>query len=182
MASISRSTTANGSSMLSMKTRPITLITPTRLAVPRARDVAAVARHAGGVVGRPQQPRLGADVVERFFLVPDVIARGHDVDAQVEELVADLPRDAEAGGRVLAVGDDEIDRRGGSTRPASPVWTSSRPGRPTMSPMKRIRMRSRSSLRESRPLRALRPRRLARNRHICIGIWRNHNMSVYIRR
>ena len=72
--------------------------------------IAAVARRAGRVVGRPQQPRLGADVVERFLLVPDVVARGHHVDAAVEQLVADLARDAEAGGRVLGVGDDEVDR------------------------------------------------------------------------
>ena len=92
-----------------MKTRPITLMTPTDSAVARARQIAAVAGRAGGVVGRPQQPRLGADVVERFLLVPDVIAGRHHVDAPVEQLVADLARDAEAGGGVLGVGDDEVD-------------------------------------------------------------------------
>ena len=95
--------------MFSMNTRPITLMTPTDLAVARAREIAAVAGRAGGVVGRPQQPRLGADVVERFLLVPDVVARGHHVDAPVEQLVADLARDAEAGGGVLGVGDHEVD-------------------------------------------------------------------------
>ena len=69
------STTANGSSMCSMKTRPMTLMTPTVRPSARARQVAAVARRAGGVVGRAQQPRLGADVVERLLLVPDVVAR-----------------------------------------------------------------------------------------------------------
>ena len=74
-----------------------------------AREIAAVARRAGGVVGRAQQARLGADVIERFLLVPDVIARRHHVDAPVEQLIADLARDAEAGRRVLGVGDDEVD-------------------------------------------------------------------------
>ena len=110
--------------MFSMNTRPMTLITPTDRAVARARQIAAVAGRAGGVVGRPQQPRLGADVVERFLLVPDVIARRHHVDAPVEQLIADLARDAEAGGGVLGVGDDEIDavvvdeRRPGRAAPA----------------------------------------------------------------
>ncbi len=95
--------------MFSMNTRPMTLTTPTETAVAGAREIAAVAGRAGGVVRRPQQARLDADVVERLFLVPDVIAGGHHVDAAVEQLLADLARDAEAGGRVLGVGDDEID-------------------------------------------------------------------------
>jgi hypothetical protein len=38
-----------------------------------------------------------------------VIARRHHVDAPLEQLIADLARDAEAGGRVLGVRDHEID-------------------------------------------------------------------------
>src|SRR5581483_8091306 len=49
------------------------------------------------------------DVVERFFLVPDVIARRHDVDAEVEQLLADLARDPESARGVLGVGDDQVD-------------------------------------------------------------------------
>ena len=126
--------------MFSMNTRPITLMTPTDRAVARAREIAAVAGHAGGIVGRPQQPRLGADVVERFLLVPDVIARRHHVDAPVEQLVADLARDAEAGGRVLGVGDDEIDAVVVDERRAARAGRARGPGRPTMSPMKSRRI------------------------------------------
>jgi hypothetical protein len=74
-----------------------------------AREVAAVSRRAGREVGGPKQARFGADVVERFFLVPDVVARRHHADAPVEELIADFARDAEACGGVLHVRDHEID-------------------------------------------------------------------------
>ena len=107
-----------------------------RSAVARAREIAAVAGRAGRVVGRPQQPRLGADVVERFLLVPDVIARRHHVDAPVEQLVADLAGDAEAGRGVLGVGDDEIDAVVVDERRRAPAARARGPGRPTMSPMK----------------------------------------------
>src|SRR5207249_2802951 len=69
----------------------------------------AAAGHAGRIVRGAEQARLDADVVERLALVPDVIARRHDVDAPLEQLIADLPRDAESRGRVLGVRDDEID-------------------------------------------------------------------------
>jgi hypothetical protein len=87
-----------------MNTRPITLITPTA----RPSPVRAAARHPGGVVGRAEQSWLGADVLDHFLLGPDVIARGHHVDARFEKRVADVLRDAETGGRVLRIGDDEI--------------------------------------------------------------------------
>jgi hypothetical protein len=38
-----------------------------------------------------------------------VIAGGHHVHAPVEQLLADFARDAEPGGRVLGVGDHQID-------------------------------------------------------------------------
>jgi hypothetical protein len=38
-----------------------------------------------------------------------VIARGHHVDAPPEQLIADFPGDAAAGGCILGVGDDQID-------------------------------------------------------------------------
>src|SRR5439155_2014883 len=80
-----------------------------RVAGVASREVAAVPRRAGGEVGGTKQARLGADVVERLLLVPDVVARGHHADAPVEELIADLARDAEARRRVLHVGDHQID-------------------------------------------------------------------------
>jgi len=38
-----------------------------------------------------------------------VVARGHPVDAPVEQLIADLARDPEAGSGVLRVGDHEVE-------------------------------------------------------------------------
>ena len=80
-----------------------------RLAGAGASEIAAAARHAGGEVGRAQQLRLPRDVVEDFLLVPDVIAGGHHVDAVAEDRVGDVAGDAESGGGVLDVGDDEVD-------------------------------------------------------------------------
>src|SRR5262245_22782424 len=74
-----------------------------------SREITAVAGHAGGEVGWPQQARLGANVVDRLFPIPDVIARRHDVEAAVEQLIADLAGDAEAGCGIFHVADDEID-------------------------------------------------------------------------
>ena len=90
IASISRSTTANGSSMLSMNTRPITLMTPTARPSPVWATYDPRPGHAGRVVGRAKQPRLGGDVVDRLLLVPDVIARRHHVHAVFEQRVADV--------------------------------------------------------------------------------------------
>ena len=72
------------------------------------RHVAAAPRRVG-VVHRANQPRLDADVLEDFLLVPDVIAGRDDIHALRDQAVADLARDAVAAGRVLAVGDDQID-------------------------------------------------------------------------
>ena len=80
-----------------------------RAAVARFDHARAAARRAGGVVGRTQQAALGRDVVHRFLLVPDVIARRHHVHAVLEQRIADVLGDAEAGGRVLGVGDHEVD-------------------------------------------------------------------------
>jgi len=48
-------------------------------------------------------------VFEDLFFVPDVVAGGDDVRAEVEELVGDGRREAEAAGGVFAVDDEEID-------------------------------------------------------------------------
>ena len=54
---------------------------------------------------------VGGDghVLEDFFLVPDVVAGGDDVGAEVEELFGEGGGDAEAAGGVLAVNDEKID-------------------------------------------------------------------------
>ena len=74
-----------------------------------AREIAAVAGDAGGEVGRPQEPRFGADVVDGLALRPDVVARGHDVDPPIQQLVAELPGDAPARGGIFGIGDDQVD-------------------------------------------------------------------------
>ena len=70
-----------------------------RRVVGGAKDAAAADVRVGGDV----------DVLEDLFLVPDVVAGGDDVRAEVEELFCDGGREAEAAGGVFAVDDEEID-------------------------------------------------------------------------
>src|SRR5688500_5910613 len=62
-----------------------------------AGEIAPLARDARGEVRRAQEPCFGTDVVDGFALGPDVIARRHDVDPPIEELVAQLPGDPPPG-------------------------------------------------------------------------------------
>ena len=71
-------------------------------------DRAAPGR-AAGVVVRAQDAPLPVEQAHGLALVPDVIAAADDIDPGGENFLTDLFRDAEAAGRVLAVGDDEID-------------------------------------------------------------------------
>ena len=86
------------------------------LAVAEFALVDAEAGSADGVVGRAQDAatsgvRIGRDghVFEDLFFVPDVIAGGDDVGAEVEELVGDGGGEAEASGGVFSVDDEEVD-------------------------------------------------------------------------
>ena len=81
-------------------------------------------RHAAR--GRPLP--LALQVVDDLALVPDVIAGGEDVDAEVEKLVDDLRSDAEAAGGVFAVGDNQVDAVLLLTSRADARWTMVRPG------------------------------------------------------
>ena len=49
------------------------------------------------------------EVFDDLAFIPDVIAGSHHVDAQIEELFGQRRRDAESGGSIFAVGNDEID-------------------------------------------------------------------------
>ena len=49
------------------------------------------------------------EIVDDFALVPDVIAGGDYIDAQFEQFFGERRSDAEAAGRIFAVGDHEID-------------------------------------------------------------------------
>ena len=53
---------------------------------------------------------IGGDghVFEDFFLVPDVVAGGDDVGAEIEEFFCERGGDAEAAGGVFAVDDEEV--------------------------------------------------------------------------
>ena len=55
--------------------------------------------------------RVGGDrhVFDDLFFVPDVVAGGDDVRAEVEEFFGDGGGDAEATSRVFAVDDEEVD-------------------------------------------------------------------------
>ena len=86
------------------------------LAVAQLALVDAEAGSADGVVGRAEDAaaadvRVGGHghVFEDLFFVPDVIAGGDHVGAEVEEFFRDRGRDAEASGGVFAVDDEEVD-------------------------------------------------------------------------
>src|SRR5437899_1297579 len=68
----------------------------------------ADARRAHGEIRRPEEQVLLPDVLDDLFLVPDVVARGHDVDAMLEEAPRDERRHAEAGRGVLHVDDGQV--------------------------------------------------------------------------
>jgi hypothetical protein len=77
--------------------------------------VEAEAWSADGVVGGAEDAaaagvRVGGDghVFEDLFFVPDVVAGGDDVGAEIEELFGDGGGEAEASGSVFAVDDEEI--------------------------------------------------------------------------
>src|SRR5262249_52987159 len=78
-------------------------------AADRRIEAGAAAGSASGEIARPQQARMAIDEADGLALAPDMVARADDVDAGGVELVADLLGDAESGGGVLAVDDDEIE-------------------------------------------------------------------------
>ena len=48
-------------------------------------------------------------VLEYFLAIPAMVPAGEDVDAVLQEVVGDFGGDAEAGGGVFAIGDDQVD-------------------------------------------------------------------------
>ena len=62
-------------------------------------------RCARWIVVRAQDRSMVVEARHHLALIPDVIAGGQHVDAQAEEVVRDLWRQAEAAGRILAIGD-----------------------------------------------------------------------------
>jgi hypothetical protein len=49
------------------------------------------------------------EVVDDLALVPDVVARGDDVNIQFEQFLGERGRDTKAGGGIFTVGDDQVD-------------------------------------------------------------------------
>jgi hypothetical protein len=72
-------------------------------------DEAAVARRPGRKVGGTKQAGITGDIGDDLAAVPDMVSGGDDIDAGGIEFAADLVCDAEAGGGVLAIDDDEIE-------------------------------------------------------------------------
>ena len=100
-----------------MKTRPMQVDDRIVHAALRGSFIDAVAGNAGLEVGGAQDAAgafvaVGGDrveVVDQFALVPDVVAGGENVGAQVEDFLGNLRGDAEAAGGVFGVDDGEVD-------------------------------------------------------------------------
>ena len=71
--------------------------------------IGAAPRDSRRIVVRTQQPGLVIDTLQDFLLVPDVVARGHDVHTHGQDLAGDARSDAETSGGVLHVGNDQVD-------------------------------------------------------------------------
>src|SRR5579859_849678 len=52
-----------------------------------------------------------SQIWEDFLLVPDVVSCGQDGDAQPQQLIHQVRRNAETGGRVFAVGENQVWRK-----------------------------------------------------------------------
>ena len=83
-------------------------------AVREAQLGAAATRRPGQHVQRTDQPRILADMANDVALVEDVVAGGDQVGAGGIEFPADLRRDAEAAGGVLAIDDRDVETQIGS--------------------------------------------------------------------
>ena len=92
-----------------MKTRPMALTTSTR--APFFASIKAAPRPGvpARIIDRPDHARRALDEDQRLLLVPGMIAERNGVDAGVEEFAIDRFGDAEAAGRVLAIGDDQVE-------------------------------------------------------------------------
>ena len=73
------------------------------------KDARALARGAGRIIRRAQDPGVAIDGADQLALVPDMIAGGDGIDADRIEALADLVGYPEAGRRVLAIDHAEID-------------------------------------------------------------------------
>ena len=67
---------------------------------------------AGGfrrVISRPEQGSGIVDIVNHVLLFPDMVARSQDIESAGQEFVGDFGGDAGAAGRVLGIGNAEME-------------------------------------------------------------------------
>src|SRR5215468_7279144 len=95
---------------------------------------------AGGIIDRAQQLRRPFNENQRLLLVPGVITASDHVDTGIDEVLVDGFGDAEAARGVLAIERDEIEFPSLHER-AEALEQIARPLRPTISPIKRMRIR-----------------------------------------
>ena len=98
-----------------------------------------MARRGGRIVRRPDDPAFGLQDREDFAAPIDVVAHRDAVDAGGQQFVVDFRRQARAAGGVLGIGHHQIEVLLARS-PRMACVQMCRPGLPTMSPMKRIRM------------------------------------------
>ena len=72
------------------------------------RDVKALARQFGRIVGRPQQTGLAHQIIVDLTLIPDMITGGNHVYPHPKQLLANIGRNPKTTRRVLPVGDHQI--------------------------------------------------------------------------
>src|SRR5262249_24945758 len=80
-----------------------------RLAGPRAPEITPAPGRAGGEVCWPKKPLLPRDVIGELFLFPNVVFGKHHNCALAQDRVGDVAGDAATGGRLLDVGNDEVE-------------------------------------------------------------------------
>ena len=74
------------------------------------KDAAAVSGHLRRIIQRAQKTFFAGQQLHHFLLVPQMVTAGDDVHARRKNFRRGFGRDAGAAGRVLAVGDDKIER------------------------------------------------------------------------
>src|SRR5439155_26855750 len=75
----------------------------------RLKTNAALAWGSGRIIQGPNKPSLIGEQLGDFFLVPEMIAAGHDVHASREDVFGGFRSNARAAGGILAIGHHEVD-------------------------------------------------------------------------
>ena len=70
--------------------------------------IIALARAGSRIVERSYNPWKFLNIIDHFFLLPDVIAHGHDINGQVKQLPGVFFSNAVSAGSVLAIDNGKI--------------------------------------------------------------------------